>query len=76
MEKKIWYLCDPEKNVQCKKTYCAYNPNARKRKCFSTTQEEFARLDFAGRPCENPAENRRNRLLRKALESLPQKTFR
>lgn len=52
-ERKVCYLCDPEKNEGCKKQFCVYNPEAEWRACFSTTDKEFARLDFAGNPVVN-----------------------
>lgn len=56
----ICYLCDPDKNTGCTKEYCAYNPNAIQRECFRTLEKEYARLDFAGQPCENPDINGTN----------------
>lgn len=52
-ERRIAYLCDPEKHTGCPKTGCAYNPNAIQRECYSTINEEYARLDFAGNPVVN-----------------------
>ena len=54
MGDKVLYLCDPEKNVQCKKTYCIYNPDAKWRCCNMTSEKEYARLDLKGQPCIAP----------------------
>ncbi|MBQ8617683.1 MAG: hypothetical protein IJ418_09225 [Clostridia bacterium] len=75
MEKETWYLCDPEKNTECAKTHCAYNPEADYRRCYTTSRKEFARLDFAGQPCENPDANRRNETIRKELEASGQALY-
>lgn len=39
------YICDPEKNVNCKKTLCRHS-------CFLTRHEEYARLRD-GKPIES-----------------------
>ena len=57
----IYYLCDPEKNTECEKSCCVYNPNAIARACYSTKKRECARLDFDGQPVENPDMNEGNR---------------
>ena len=37
-DRTILYLCDPEKNQDCKKTFC-------QRECFATSCEKFAKID-------------------------------
>ena len=72
IENDLWYICDPEKNTECEKTRCAYNPDARFRVCTRTNRPEFARLDFAGQPCKDYAENSRvKRVLRAILSNQP-----
>lgn len=44
------YLCDPEKNIKCERTYCKHNPKAEMRECDGTSREEYARLDAYGKP--------------------------
>ena len=36
------YKCDPNKNIQCSKTGCKYNPNAEYPECDRTTNKAFA----------------------------------
>lgn len=44
------YLCDHTKNIECPKTSCKYNPNAKYGECTHTTKKEFAKLDEHGKP--------------------------
>jgi len=37
---KKYYICDPVKNVQCRKTSCKSNPNAEYRVCDRTSNIE------------------------------------
>lgn len=67
MEGKAWYLCDPEKNAECEKTFCIYNPKARFRACMHTKKMEFARLDLAGNPCEDAELEEFSRRIREEL---------
>ena len=46
----VYYLCDPKKNKQCKKTSCAYNKSAKYQNCKATTDYRFAQLDDKGNP--------------------------
>ena len=73
MKEKIWYFCDPEKNTACPKTACAYNPQAKHRRCYTTSKKEFARLDFNGDPCEDRERNMSLALLREALAATNRK---
>lgn len=43
VDKKICYLCDPNKNKECRKTSC-------QKRCFCTQKEEYAMLDENGKP--------------------------
>lgn len=36
------YKCNPEKNTECSKRYCAHNIGARERLCDATTRKEYA----------------------------------
>lgn len=50
MSKKILYLCDAKKNVNCKKHTCLYNGKPFPREyCMYTTQEEYALRDKDGK---------------------------
>ncbi len=53
MEKKIWYLCDPEKAKECKKNMCSSNKNATYPVCDRTSHREWAALDKDGKPILN-----------------------
>lgn len=46
----VLYECDPEKNVQCEKTYCKFNRKAKECVCDGTSNKEYARADAYGRP--------------------------
>lgn len=46
----ILYACNPEKNVNCKKSSCKYNESSFDRVCDSTTEIEYAKLDSKGNP--------------------------
>lgn len=48
------YLCDPEKNTNCRKTACKYNPNAKHQRCEATKDPAFAKLDKNGCPIRMP----------------------
>lgn len=49
---KKWYLCDPMKNMSCKKKSCVHRPDAEVWACFSTLNEQAAVLDERGKPIE------------------------
>ena len=51
---KTWYLCDPEKNTACEKTYCAYNPAEKWRMCMLTSDAKCAHKCLDGTPCPAP----------------------
>lgn len=53
--KKELYLCDPNKNVECRKTSCKYDTNAKWHECDCTTKKEFAMLDEHDEPIKAPA---------------------
>lgn len=53
---KKLYLCDPDKNKQCKKTSCAYNKEAKYHFCKLTSDRRYAQLDDKGEPIEEPIE--------------------
>lgn len=42
MDNKIWYKCDPNKNVKCNKRSCAHNPNAIPMECELTSKKEYS----------------------------------
>jgi len=42
MEKKAWYRCDPQKNTQCTKRGCKYNPNSAFPECDGTSHIEYS----------------------------------
>lgn len=46
--KPVLFACDPEKNVECPKTGCKHNPNAKYQACYCTTHSRFAKLDQDG----------------------------
>ena len=50
MERPTLYLCDPEKNTDCRKSSCVHNPDAIHKACFATANPELAVLDRAGMP--------------------------
>lgn len=50
MERPTLYLCDPDKNTECRKTSCVHNPVAVGPLCRSTKHFEFAKLDEDGDP--------------------------
>ena len=50
MEKKTWYLCDPDKNTECRKTGCVHNAAAIMKSCERTSHPEYAKLDEEGKP--------------------------
>ena len=54
MERKTLYMCDPEKNTECKKQSCKYNPAAVYPICDRTTNPAYALLDEANQPMEAP----------------------
>ena len=41
MDNKIIYTCDPNKNTQCGKSGCKYNPNSKYPYCEHTAHKEF-----------------------------------
>lgn len=41
MDKKVLYKCDPEKNIECKKTMCYINGG----ECYRTLNAEYAKAD-------------------------------
>ena len=36
------YKCDPDKNIECLKTYCKHNPDAEYKFCEYTTDIEYS----------------------------------
>lgn len=54
MVKKVTvYYCDPEKNVDCSKTYCKGKGDAAKwPECEFTSHPEYAKTDADGKPLE------------------------
>lgn len=46
--KPVLYVCDPGKYVECPKTACKHNPNAKYHDCCCTTHSRFAKLDQDG----------------------------
>lgn len=57
MERKVWYLCDPNKNTECKKQSCKYNAAAEYPICERTANPAYAVLDEASQPMEAPEES-------------------
>lgn len=55
---KALYLCDPEKNIGCKKTRCFMNPLVETPSCCCTTDPQYAVRDSSGNPitCRDDAE--------------------
>lgn len=49
-EEKTWYVCNPMKNTECKKSGCVYNPHAKFKSCARTSNPDFALLDKSGKP--------------------------
>ena len=49
-EDKTWYVCDPMKNLGCKKRSCVHNPEAIVWACWATSNPAFAVLDESGEP--------------------------
>lgn len=49
-EKRTWYVCDPMKNMGCKKRSCVHNPEAAFWTCWATSNPAFAVLDENGVP--------------------------
>ena len=47
---KIWYLCDPAKNVECRKHACVHNPDSKAQLCDRTSRIQYAVLDGEGKP--------------------------
>jgi hypothetical protein len=47
---KIWYLCDPAKNFECRKSSCVHNTESEIRKCDRTSHIQYAMLDEKGKP--------------------------
>ena len=50
MEKKTWYLCDPEKNKECRKMGCMHNAASISKSCELTSHPEFEKMDEDGNP--------------------------
>lgn len=48
------YLCDPEKNTDCRKNSCEHNPLSAFPVCKATKYPEFAKLDESGKPIRLP----------------------
>lgn len=44
------YLCNPEKNVSCRKLNCIYNQESACPVCSCTKDPQFAQVDFEGQP--------------------------
>ena len=61
MKRKIWYECDPARNVACRKRSCFRNGGS----CEMTSRKEAAALGPDGKPVRV---NLRERLVRKAEE--------
>ena len=46
----IWYICDPQRAAECKKTMCINNPEVKYPVCDRTSHIEWAALDADGNP--------------------------
>ena len=46
----MFYICDPEKNVECPKTDCLHNSGEERQGCAATAHSQFAKLDRHGNP--------------------------
>ena len=64
VRKVIWYRCDPEKNVRCRKTICK-GFCGRKNGCFRTKHPEYAQLDEKGEPIVDSVQYREVREMAK-----------
>lgn len=40
----LWY-CNPERNIECSKSYCIHNTNAAEHLCGATTKKKFALME-------------------------------
>lgn len=49
VRKVIWYRCDPEKNVRCRKTICK-GYRGKKNGCTRTEHPEYAQMNENGEP--------------------------
>lgn len=47
---KPLFVCNPEKNKECKRTRCLYNEHAMERRCNCTVDEGCALRDGDGKP--------------------------
>lgn len=47
---KEWYLCDPSKNINCKKDMCYQNEKNKFEKCQATSNPDYAFKTFDGKP--------------------------
>jgi len=56
MVRKPVYLCDPQKNTECKKTTCKTNLKAKYRVCELTSKVAYALRDENGEPIETKGE--------------------
>lgn len=60
-DKAVLYLCDPEKNVYCRKNCCAYKlTRAEGGVCTATFRREFAREYSDGSPMIYERKERKN----------------
>lgn len=50
MKERIVYMCDPDKNVKCPKTECAYATTYYGGLCRKTAHREYAMTDENGEP--------------------------
>lgn len=41
-DKIVLYICDPEKNKECKKTGCVHNKEAKDPYCSKTSRKEYS----------------------------------
>ena len=42
MQGKLWYRCDPEKNIECKKSGCKSNKGSSYPICEYTSKKEYS----------------------------------
>ena len=54
----ILYECDPEKNKECRKSWCGYRIAGIDR-CYLTTKKKYAKLDKYGNPIIRQMDNLR-----------------
>ena len=47
---KVWYICDPDKNTECRKTRCHNSQDDPQGWCDATSNPAYAKTGSDGRP--------------------------